>query len=259
MAYQLDEKPKNMRRPALLMTAVAMVVVYILWNIPQLNIVLYPLRLFTTYIHEAGHSLAALLTGGQVIGFAVSANGSGLATTAGGARWLVIPAGYVGTAFFGSLLFYLINRFPRLTNPLATALGFGMVVFTLLFARPDETGVPWALFLGTGFGVAMIVLGLRVHSLITQLALNVIAVTTALEAFIKLRFIAANTDAARGQVVNDAAAFTRDVVPLVSPSIVALTWAAISLLMFAVALYYGAWKPLRAEIHESYDSIVNKR
>jgi len=59
------EKPRQYRRRALLITLVAMIIVYILWNVPDLRVVLYPLNLFVTYIHEAGHSLAALLTGGR--------------------------------------------------------------------------------------------------------------------------------------------------------------------------------------------------
>ena len=64
---QLDKQ--QVRRQALLMTGLAMVVVYIIWNVPFFSFIAYPLRLFVTYVHEAGHSLAALLTGGQVIGF----------------------------------------------------------------------------------------------------------------------------------------------------------------------------------------------
>lgn len=55
-----ENKPKNYRRHALFMTLIATIVVYILWNIPMLGIILYPLKLFTTYVHEAGHTLAAL-------------------------------------------------------------------------------------------------------------------------------------------------------------------------------------------------------
>jgi hypothetical protein len=235
------EKPKNYRRRALAISAVAMVAVYIIWNIPQLNIVLFPLQLFTTYVHEAGHSLATILTGGRVMEFVVSLDTSGYAQTAGGMRMLVIPAGYLGSALFGSLLFYVINRFPRATNWLAAALGVAMVMFTVIFARPDETGLPIALLLGVGFGLLMMAMGMRASPLITQLVMNVIAISTGLEAFIKLRYLIVFTGASRGDVVNDAVAFQRDVVPLVPASLLALTWAGIAVLMFGIAVYYGEW------------------
>lgn len=55
------------RRQTLTVAAVAAFIVFVLWNIPQLDFILYPFRLFVTFIHEAGHSIAAVLTGGRVI------------------------------------------------------------------------------------------------------------------------------------------------------------------------------------------------
>jgi hypothetical protein len=253
-----ENKPKNYRRRALFMTLVAMIVVYILWNIPALGIILYPLRLFTTYVHEAGHTLAALATGSDYAVFLVSFDGSGLTSRTGGINWLVGPAGYLGAAMFGSLLFYVINRFPRFINAVATVLGIGMIIFTILFARPDENGLPLALLLGIGTGLLLIVIGLRVNHLITMLVLNILAVSTALEAFFDLRYLMFVSDASRGSVSNDAVQFSQRVTPWIPANIIALTWAAIAVMMFATALYYGAWKPLHREINDTYDSIVLK-
>jgi hypothetical protein len=252
-----DGNRESLRWRALLITALAMVVVYLLWNIPQLTIVLYPLRLFTTYVHEAGHSLAAILTGGSVVGFAVSANGSGLATTIGGTRWLILPAGYLGAALFGSLLYYLVNRFPRVANAAALTLGLGMILFTLLFARPDETGTPVALFIGVGFGTILLLIGLQLNGLMTLLVLNVLAVSTALEAVMDLRYLInfAST-ARRGTVMNDAAAFSSDIMPLLPPSAIALTWAGMAVIMLGLAVYYGTVRPIRHKIDANYSRLT---
>src|SRR6185436_16758514 len=94
----------------LLLAMLATVVVFILWNVPQLDFILYPFRLFVTYVHESGHGTAALLTGGRFAGFEIFSNGSGQAITAGGSRLLILPAGYLGAALFGAVLFYLVNR-----------------------------------------------------------------------------------------------------------------------------------------------------
>ncbi len=248
------EKPKNYRRQSLGMTAVAMVIVYILWNIPALDILLYPLNLFTTYVHEAGHAFATLITGGDVVSFSVAFDGSGLTRRIGGADWLVGPAGYLGAALFGSLLFYLINRFPRLTNPTAAALGVAIAIFTILFSGGNFL----ALLLGVGFGMLLMALGLRAHPVITMLSLNILAVSTALEAFFDLRYLVFVIDASNGEVANDAVQFSERVTPFISPSVIALTWAGIAVLMFAMALYYGAWKPLQREINDTYQTIANK-
>lgn len=251
-------KNPNYRRRTLLITVIAILIVYVLWNIPALSIVLYPLRLFTTYVHEAGHAVATIISGGQVIGFLVSPDGSGLMTRAGGWDWLIGPAGYLGAALFGSVLFYVVNRMPRFVNGIAVMLGGSIAVFTVLFARSDEQGLPVALLIGVGAGVLLIVLGLRVHGAITLLILNVLAVSTALEAFFDLRYLIWMSDASRGAVMNDAAQFSQRVTPLIPPSLIALTWAGIAIIMFGIALYYGVWKPFRQEIDASYNAIMGR-
>lgn len=249
------ENPGNERFRVLGITALAMVIVYVLWNVSQLSIVVYPLRLFVTYVHEAGHSLAALLTGGRVLGFVVSADGSGLATTAGGMRAVIIPAGYLGAALFGSLLFYVANRLPRYVNAISTLLGLGMVLFTVLFARADETGIPLALFLGVGFGVLLIVIGTRLNNWLNLLLLNVLSVMTALNAVLDIWYLTHNISAARGTVANDAVAFTREITPLIPPSVVAFSWVAISVLMLGVAVWYGLLFPGGGGRHEELEAV----
>ena len=100
------------RRNALWMAVLATGVVFILWNIPQLSFILYPFRLFVTFVHEAGHALMASFTGGGVESFTVIANGTGWTKTWGGNRVLILAAGYLGAAFFGAALFYLVNTVP---------------------------------------------------------------------------------------------------------------------------------------------------
>src|SRR5262245_57018164 len=75
--------------------------------IPWLSPINYSLRLLVTTVHELGHGLAALLTGGDFIRYVVYSDGSGLAYTAGGWRFVVIPAGYLGAALFGAILITL--------------------------------------------------------------------------------------------------------------------------------------------------------
>lgn len=248
------QKPQHYRRIALMVTALSLVIVFVLYNVPDVRWLLYPLQLLTTYVHEAGHGLAAILTGGEVRAFVVSADTSGYAITAGGWRWVVLPAGYVGTALVGSVMFYLVNRFPRAVNPIASGLGFGMIAFTLLFARPDETGIPLAILIGVGMGLILIVMGLRAPTWITALLMNVVAVSLALEAFFKLRYLMA-TSASRGNIQDDVTVFQQTFFPLIPREFIALTWAALAVVLFSVALYYGAWKPFRQEIGTSYDAL----
>ncbi len=252
------------RRQALLVTAIAMSIVAILWTnilgLPQnlVNFIMTPFTLFVTYVHEAGHSLAALMTGGRVLGFVVSADGSGLAVTAGGSRALILPAGYLGAAAFGSLLFFFANRTARFADVLAFLLGAGMVLFTVLFARPDETGNPLALILGVGFGAVLMYVGAKAKPWVVLLFLNVLAVLTALNAVLDLWTLIQYADVGRrGTVVNDAAAFSRDVMPILPPSMVAFIWAGLAVVMLATSFYFAVWKPIHHEINASYETIIS--
>ena len=251
-----DKEKTNYRRQALLIAMVAMVVTYIMWNIPQLELVMYPLRLFVTYVHEAGHATMALLTGGSIHEFVVSSDGSGHVVSAGGARWLISPAGYIGAALFGSFLFYVVNRLPRHANNIAYLLGIGMIIFTLVFILPSSFQNPLALLIGISFGVFLLVVGGKVPQMLTLLVLNVLSIITALNAVFDVFILMRVID--MGVEQNDAANFARDVTPFVPASLVALTWAAIALLLFATAFYYGAWKPLHSEINDTYNSIVKR-
>lgn len=82
------------------------------------------------------HGLAALLTGGAFLRFVIFPDGSGLAYTAGGIRWLIIPAGYVGTALVGAALVALGGS-PRRSRVTLGALGAALALLTLRYALPS--------------------------------------------------------------------------------------------------------------------------
>jgi hypothetical protein len=259
MVRQQEKPSVNERRRALVIAAVASVVLYIMWNTPGLGLVMAPLRLFVTYVHEAGHGLGAILTGGRVIGFLVSPDGSGLATTAGGNRAVVISAGYLGAALFGSGLFYLANRFSRFDRAIAIALGIFMIVFTVNFARPDENGAITAIALGWGFGLALIGLGWKAPRLVTLLVLDILAISTALNAVLDVWFLVNFIDASRGTISNDAVAFSRQITGgLVPATVVAGSWVLIAVLMFGASVWHGVWKPFQAEVDATYDKMVGR-
>lgn len=230
------------RRQALWLALVAGLIVFVLWNIPQLSFVLYPFRLFVTFVHEAGHSVAAVFSGGRVVGFEVFSNGTGLATTAGGARWLIIPAGYLGAAMCGALLFYLANtvRFPR---KISLALGTYIIVVALFLQAQNI-----ALVIGVIFGLALIYLGLKGSIAINVLVLDILAILCGLNAVLDLLWLVGNTNAALGNVPNDAAAFSREIMPLVPPAIWALIWALMAITMLGLAVWYSVISHLREEL-----------
>ncbi|MBP6828065.1 MAG: M50 family metallopeptidase, partial [Saprospiraceae bacterium] len=68
------------------------------------NLVLYPVTLLVTFLHELGHALGALLTGGAVEGMQINADGSGYTVTRGGSPGIVLMGGYLGSAVLGNVL-----------------------------------------------------------------------------------------------------------------------------------------------------------
>ena len=121
------------RRRDLALAMIGFVIALALLQMQGLSFLTYPFRLFVTMIHELGHGLAAVLTGGDFVRFEVTKYGAGLAYTTGGSRFAIIQAGYLGTALFGAALLYLTRR-TRQPGRIAMGLGVLLAVLTLLYS-----------------------------------------------------------------------------------------------------------------------------
>lgn len=218
------------------------VIAYFLWNTPALAFLTYPVRLFVTYIHEAGHSIAAILTGGQVLQFSVSPDGAGLATTIGGSRFIILPAGYLGAALFGSGLFYLLYRHPH-PRTYSLLIGAFLVIFSVLYARPDENWAWTAMVVGIMFGIILIVLGRRATPYLNQLILTILALLTATNAILDINYLTQTGDGSCiGVRVNDAMQMACQFG--LSATFWAFLWMGIAILMLGAAVYFSLIRPL---------------
>ncbi len=260
----------NTRRQTILIAVLALVFALFLWNMRDIervfvqpdgtietqgsainvSVITFPVRLFVTFVHEAGHSLAALLTGGQVEGFEVALDGSGRALVNGGNIALIAPAGYLGAALFGSLLFFLINRIPRWTRGLSFLIGLAVVILTLSYAMPSADRDAIALIVGIGFGIGLIALGWFAPRVINLFVLNTLAILTGLNAVFDVWHLVMNPGAGAGPIVNDAERFSIEVTPLLPPAVVAFMWAAIAVAMLVFAMYFGLVKQVEGELSE---------
>ena len=108
--------------------------------VPDVGLVLLPLRYLNTHLHELGHALAALGTGGQVEWIRVYRDGSGETPVAGGFLPLVASAGYLGAAAAGAAFVWAMRteRGARLALGVA---GFALAGSMALFVRGDAVGV----------------------------------------------------------------------------------------------------------------------
>ena len=253
------------RRQALKVSFLALLFSLLLWNlqdvpgqtVPQaepgflnatLTTLLWPVKLFVTFVHEAGHAIATLITGGTVGGFTVLPDGSGYAAVDGGYRALTLPAGYLGTALFGSALFFFTSRIPKWTRGLSVFLGLSIIVLTVVFAEPDQAGNPTANIIGIGFGVAMVALGWLAPRVINVFILNTLAILTGLNAVMDLSILVRYGNSTN---TSDAARFATEFTPLLPASVIAIIWSGISIFMLGAAVYFGLIKPARVEIGDA--------
>lgn len=78
--------------------------------------ILYPVTLLVTFLHEFGHALGAILTGGSVEALQINQDGSGYTRTLGGTLGVILAGGYIGSAIFGNFLFYIGARKPMMAH-----------------------------------------------------------------------------------------------------------------------------------------------
>lgn len=105
----------------------------LLYYLPYADVIVYPIRIFVTFIHEASHALAAWATGGSAASIGIEPTGNGVTMTRGGLSFLVSSSGYIGSTTYGVFLLR-ICRTPRLVNAafLFTAAILGLTTFLLV-------------------------------------------------------------------------------------------------------------------------------
>ena len=89
-------------------------------------LLLYPVTMLVTFLHEFGHALGAILTGGTVEGLQVNPDGSGYTTTRGGSPGIVLMGGYLGSAILGNILFRIGARHHQLAQGTLLAMAIFM-------------------------------------------------------------------------------------------------------------------------------------
>lgn len=113
---------------------IACAVLIVAMNISTGRYLLYPFMIFSTWVHEMCHGMAALLSGGYISKLQIFKNGSGLAYTATNARGFVASAGYPGTAVTGCIL--LLFRRTTLGPTIGTmSLGVAILLSCALYVR----------------------------------------------------------------------------------------------------------------------------
>lgn len=103
--------------------AVYLVAVFLTWE----TIISKPMRLLATSIHEISHAIACMLTCGDVRAIEVYNNEGGVTKYVGGCRCIIVPAGYLGEAFWGMV--FVVMSGGRKTS---TAAASGLIIALLV-------------------------------------------------------------------------------------------------------------------------------
>ena len=220
MSYDMSS---NDARESFRLVLAASAVTLGLWFVPVVGLVLYPIRLFVTYVHEICHAAAALLTFGWPYEIEIYWDASGVTRT-DSMNFVIASAGYVGTAAVGAALLLLAAR-RRTVRPALAGAGVALVVAALWLG-------------GSGLGAALAVLGARAPLGMARFALSFLAIQCMLNALADLRWLfwLSVSGSERTDAQNMAAA-TYGLVPAVVWSAL---WAAVALgvLFAAVRVYY---------------------
>ena len=165
-----------MRKSVLTLVAL-FILVLVFWDWP----LLYPLRVFVVLLHELGHGLAAVLTGGTIERIAVNADLSGVCWSRGGWRLVILPAGYLGSMLFGGLILVAAARL-RHDRLLAALLGLAVLALSAVFVR-----TAFGLLFGLGFGAGLVAAAVVLPAAVNDLLLKTLGLTSVLYAVIDIK------------------------------------------------------------------------
>jgi small basic protein len=97
---------------------------------------LYPVTLLVTFLHEFGHALGALITGGKVVSLEINADGSGKTGSIPGNLAVILMGGYLGSAILGNALFYIGAKKSTWAQPTLVFLA-GLMIFSAIVWHED--------------------------------------------------------------------------------------------------------------------------
>ena len=171
----------NARRLLAAATAASLILAFI----PGAELIIYPLRLFTTLVHEGGHALATVLTGGSVQQIWLSPDTSGLTISRGGFGPLIYSGGYLGTAVIGAAALLMSRR--RGAGRRGTMLiAISLLAVTLLWVHPWSKGM-FGFAVGLGLAGLLIVAARALSESAAQFLTSFLAVQLSLNALYDVR------------------------------------------------------------------------
>jgi peptidase M50B-like protein len=154
---------------------------------PWAPFLLYPFKLFTTWVHESGHALMTVLVGGRVTSITIQPDTSGLTRSlipvGRVARGLVASSGYLGAAIVGCLLM-ASARVEKWAHVILLGLGVLMLLSVVFWMRN-----PFGAAVVLAWGVVLITLARKGVANALRFFLSLLAIQVALNAVYDIRVL----------------------------------------------------------------------
>jgi hypothetical protein len=218
-----------------------------LWDVPWAKGILFPVRTFVTAVHEIGHAVACLATGGAVHGMTIVSDGNGhggLTFCSGGMPFIYTQAGYLGTALFGCVLIFL-GRYPKAAKAVLILMGAAISLASVFFVSQTFGDFSrllqavgsfiWAAAIGGG----LIWSGLKLKPALANFVLLFLAVQTSLNALTDVVIVVKLSLGMYGFGVDTSSdAGSMAAMTFLPAAFWSLLWGAASVLMLAFTLWY---------------------
>ena len=170
-----------------LVLASTAVITAILYLVPGLRVLAWPLRLLSTVAHEMGHGVAAILVGGRFEALLMWSDGSGVATwtahTGRLAYAAIAAGGLIGPALAAGLCL-VTGRTAKGARITLVVLGGGLLIADLLLVR-TVFGAAFVAILG----LVLLASGLARTPWLAQSVLLFVAVQLALSVFSRADYL----------------------------------------------------------------------
>ncbi len=222
--------PRHKQRALL----IALLVVVALWNLPFGDLLLYPFKLWATWLHEMSHGIVMVLSGAGFDHLEIYRDTSGIAygkdAVGPAARAAIASAGYLGAAVLGAT-FLMLGQSRRAARSILAAIAIALAISAAVWVR-------------NGFGIGAVLVGaagcialtLFAGERVAVYAVNFLAAQSCVNALLDIRVLFRDELVINGRVVGSSDAHNMAEATFGSYKMWAGIWLAWSLVSFYIAL-----------------------
>ena len=228
---------------------IALLVSLVLWNLPHGGFLLFPFKLFATWLHESSHGIVMLLSGAGFEKLDIYADTSGSAharyPVGQAARAAIASAGYVGTAAMGATLLVIAQTRTRARAALG-ALALLMALTTLFWIDNDFGRVSIGIWAAVCAGFAIFA-----SENVAVFSVSFLAAQACANSLLDIRVLFRDNQVVNGKIVGNSDAHNMARAAFGSPKFWAVVWLLWSLLLLYLALRLLHQRQVAAQLDEA--------